>query len=63
MSCKRKLAAWAMFLHSEHKSYKGTLETLELTPIGSRTCHVPSMDPTVACHEFHGRFVILLRCF
>ena len=47
MARKRKLAVWAMFLHSkQQKSYQGTLGTLELTPIGSRASLGPSIDPT-----------------
>ena len=42
MACSGKL-----FLHSkQQKSYKGTLGTLELTPIGSRASLGPSIDPT-----------------
>ena len=43
------LAVWAMFLYSrQHKSYQGTLGTLKLILIGSRTSLGPSMDPTGA---------------
>ena len=44
----RKLPIMALILHSkQQKSYQGTPETLELIPIGFRTSHGPSMDPTV----------------
>ena len=47
MAHNRKLAVWATFLHfKNHKPYQGTLGTLEVIIIGSRTRPGPYVDPT-----------------
>ena len=47
MAHNRKLALWDMILHfKDHKPYQGTLGTLKVILIGSRTRPGPSMDPT-----------------
>ena len=41
-----KLAVFAKFLDSrQQKTFEGTLGTQVLTPIGSKTCLCPIMDP------------------
>ena len=46
-SSNRKSAVSVIFLHSkQQKAFQGTLGTLDLTSIGSKTSLGPSMDPT-----------------
>ena len=47
-SSHQKSAVSAIFLHTkQQKTFQGTLGTQDLTSIGSKTSHGPSMDPTV----------------